>query len=127
MLTVQNLARRMATYELPHELAGSDRIKVGAAPRERGVRGLKVTTQRAARVLTLTAAGTDGDRVGGLPDAYRKAPDLAAAEARGELRFVDEKPAEQAAPAAAADNAKLVAPAAEATTQGLKRAHGGEK
>lgn len=122
-LTVQHLVRAMRTYELPHELAGSERIRVGTAPREqKGARGLRVVTKRAPKVLTLTAAGTPGDALKGLPDAYRKAPSIVAAESRGEIRFIDEKPPEQAPKEPAAPAAP------EPTTQGRPgRARGGEK
>lgn len=132
--TVRNLIRRMVTYQLPHEVGGFDRVRVGTAPLDAsGVRGLRVETRRLGRSITLMAAGSDGSSLTSVELAARGIDsdalriELKAADGR-EIEFIEEQPAD--AKATQADASAKSAPAddrsAPSTTRKRPVSTGGE-
>lgn len=106
-VTLQNKARRLVCFVLPHAIACAEdhclcsRQRTGSTRHDpvTGHKHVEARVRKLAGSVTLTAMGHDGDTVKGLPLGVLDVPEIKAAIARREL--VATKHPKHAAPAAA--------------------------
>lgn len=130
MLTIKNNAKRMQVFNLPHDVAcsesacGCTRQLVGVTDLDpkTGDKTVRALKRRLADSITLTAAGSEGDTLEGLPNGVAFVPEIKAAAARKEItikRVDDDAPVVAGAkPAAPKPSAPApAAPVAEKTSE----------
>lgn len=85
---LKNLTKRMVTFNLPHDVVCTEqqclcsRRVTGVQQHDpaTGEKTVQAFKKRLADSVTLTAAGTEGDTVEGLPDGVFNVPEIRAAQ-----------------------------------------------
>lgn len=91
MVTLENLSRRMRTYNLVHPAHQKPMKFLREKVDHRGDKVFSRHTKPIFDSLTLTAAKTPGATAKGLPDTILECPEIKAAIKRGELRSIVQK------------------------------------
>jgi hypothetical protein len=97
-VTLQNRARSLVTFILPHHVAcsetscGCTRQVVGVTDIDKvsGKKTVRALKRKLAASITLMAAGHEGDTLEGLNDGVAMIPEVRAAEKAGSLHVVRE-------------------------------------
>lgn len=126
MVSLINLSRTVHTYILVHALVcteeecscGRQLVGVTDHDHETGKKNVRALRRKLADSVTIMSKGTDGDTVHGLPDGVLRLPEVKAALAKGEVRALKGKDAENVHQAHLAAQQKR---RDEATAEAVKR------